>query len=65
MDENERKEIKGMTIEEQKQIALEKYVSLQRIKKYGDDELKYQEKVCVKELNALGLSVEDLTLEKN
>ena len=53
-----------MTVEEQKQVALEKYASIQRIKRYGDEELNYQERLAIKELNNLGISVEDITLEK-
>ena len=35
-----------MTREEQRQLAIEKFAAIQRIKKYGSDELDYQERSC-------------------
>lgn len=49
---------------EQKKIALEKFASIQRIKKYGQEELEYQEKLARAELQALGITTEDLELKK-
>lgn len=49
---------------EQKKIALEKFASIQRIKKYGQEELEYQEKLAKAELQALGITTEDLELKK-
>lgn len=34
-----------MTEQEQKNIAVEKFVAIQRIKEYGNEELEYQEKI--------------------
>lgn len=34
-----------MTEQEQKNVAVEKFVAIQRIKKYGNEELEYQEKI--------------------
>lgn len=36
--------MEDMNTEEMKQVALEKYADIQRIKKYGQEELEYQEK---------------------
>ena len=44
MEEYGREE-QGMTPEEMKQIALEKFADIQRIKRYGQEELEYQEKL--------------------
>ncbi len=52
-----------MTEQEQKQIAIEKFAAIQRIKKYGTEELEYQEKLARAELQALGISTEDLELK--
>lgn len=52
-----------MTKEEQKQIAIEKFAAIQRIKKYGSDELDYQERLARAELQTLGISTEDLELK--
>lgn len=35
---------------EQKKVAIEKYTNLQRIKKYGEKEIDYQEKIAKTEL---------------
>ncbi len=56
--------MQDMTETEQKQIAIEKYINLQRIKKYGDSEIEYQDRIAKAELQILGISSEDLTLEK-
>lgn len=53
-----------MTETEQKQVAIEKYINLQRIKKYGSAEIEYQDRIAKAELQILGISSEDLTLEK-
>lgn len=52
-----------MTKEEQKQIAIEKFAAIQRIKKYGSDELYYKERLARAELQTLGISTEDLELK--
>lgn len=50
---------------EQKKVAIEKYTNLQRIKKYGEKEIDYQEKIAKTELQMLGISIEDLRIEEN
>lgn len=53
-----------MTIEELKQIAIDNYVNLLRIKKSEksvNEELDYQLKISITKLNALGISVEELS----
>ena len=50
-----------MTKEEQRQLAIEKFAAIQRIKKY--DELDYQERLARAELQTLGISTEDLELK--
>jgi hypothetical protein len=51
-----------MNESEQKKIAIEKFVGIQRIKKYGKEEIEYQEKIARMELQILGISTEDLEL---
>jgi hypothetical protein len=53
-----------MNENEMKQVALEKFAAIQRIKKYGQEELEYQEKLARAELQNLGISTEDLELNK-
>lgn len=53
-----------MNTEEMKQVALEKYADIQRIKKYGQEELEYQEKLVKAKLQNLGVSTEELELKK-
>lgn len=64
MEEYNRKDNEEVTEAEQKQVALEKFAAIQRIKKYGDEELQYQEKLVRAELQALGISTEELELTK-
>ena len=59
----EGRQMNEMTKEEQKQIAIEKFAAIQRIKKYGSDELDYQERLARAELQTLGISTEDLELK--
>lgn len=49
-----------MNENEQKKVAIDKYVAIQRIKKYGNEELQYQEKVVKAELQTLGIATKDL-----
>lgn len=49
---------------ELKKAAIEKFVSIQRIKKYGQEELDYQERIARAELQTMGISTEDLELKK-
>lgn len=52
-----------MTLDELKQIAIDNYVNLMRIKKAEkseNEELEYQIKIATTKLNALGISLEEL-----
>ena len=49
-------------VSEMKKEAIQKYADLQRIKKYGQAELEYQERVLKAELQMLGISAEELEL---
>ena len=49
---------------ELKKVAIEKFVSIQRIKKYGQEELDYQERIARAELQTMGISTEDLELKE-
>lgn len=54
-----------MTLEELKQINIDIYVNLMRIKKVQKDtneELDYQIKVAETKLNSLGVSINDLSM---
>ena len=53
-----------MNEQELKKVAMEKYTSIQRIKKYGQEELEYQERILKAELQMLGVSTEELELTK-
>lgn len=59
----EGRQMNEMTKEEQRQLAIEKFAAIQRIKKYGSDELDYQERLARAELQTLGISTEDLELK--
>ena len=50
--------------QEMKRVAIEKYVNIQRIKKHGQEEIEYQEKIARAELQMLGISTEDLEISK-
>ncbi|MBQ7583129.1 MAG: hypothetical protein IJT24_00830 [Lachnospiraceae bacterium] len=52
-----------MNDNEIKHAAIEKFVNIQRIKKGGEEEIKYQERIARAELQALGISTEDLELK--
>lgn len=51
-----------MNEKELKKIAIEKYINIQRIKKHGQEEVEYQEKIAKAELQTLGISTEDLEI---
>lgn len=53
-----------MNENEQKKVAIEKYINIQRIKKHGQEEIEYQEKIAKAELQILGISTEDLEFEQ-
>ena len=60
---NERMTEEIMTLDELKQIAIDNYVNLMRIKKAEkseNEELEYQIKIATTKLNALGISLEEL-----
>ena len=56
--------LEQMNEQEMKRVAIEKYVNIQRIKKHGQEELEYQEKIARAELQMLGISTEDLEISK-
>ncbi len=54
----------GMTADELRQVVIDNYVNLLRIKKSEkgtNEELEYQLKIARTKLNAMGISVEDLS----
>lgn len=53
-----------MNENEQKKIAIEKYINIQRIKKHGKEEIEYQEKIAKAELQILGISTEELEFDE-
>jgi len=55
--------MKIMNENEQKKVAIEKYINIQRIRKHGQEEIEYQEKIAKAELQILGISTEDLEFE--
>lgn len=63
--ENRKMEVLGqMNEQEMKRVAIEKYVNIQRIKKHGQEEVEYQEKIARAELQMLGISTEELEISK-
>lgn len=52
----------GLNEQEMKKNAIEKYVNIQRIKKHGQEEIEYQEKIARTELQMLGIATEDLEI---
>jgi len=56
--------LEQMNEQEMKRVAIEKYVNIQRIKKHGQEEVEYQEKIARAELQMLGISAEDLEISK-
>jgi hypothetical protein len=54
-----------MNENELKKIAIEKYINIQRIKKHGQEEIEYQDRIAKAELQSLGISTEDLELKDN
>lgn len=63
--ENRKMEVlEQMDEQEMKRAAIEKYVNIQRIKKHGQEEVEYQEKIARAELQMLGISTEDLEISK-
>ena len=57
-------QMEQMNENEQKKVAIEKYINIQRIKKHGQEEIEYQEKIAKAELQILGISTEDLEIEQ-
>lgn len=61
-------EVLEVTEAEQKKVAIEKYMNLLRIEKYGQDEFNFQKRAAKVELQVLGIPTEELeagTEEKN
>ncbi len=56
--------LEEMNEQEMKRAAIEKFVNIQRIKKYGQEEAEYQEKIARAELQMLGISTEDLEISR-
>lgn len=56
-------EVMDMNEQEMKRVAIEKYVNIQRIKKHGEEEIEYQEKIAKAELQMLGISTEELEIK--
>lgn len=56
--------MENMNTDEMKTNAIEKYINIQRIKKYGQEEIDYQEKAAKAEMQVLGISTEELELVK-
>ena len=56
--------LEQMNEQEMKRVAIEKYVNIQRIKKHGQEEVEYQEKIARAELQMLEISTEDLEISK-
>lgn len=54
-----------MDEKELKKIAIEKFINIQRIKKHGQEEIDYQEKIARAELQALGITTEELELKED
>ena len=54
----------NMNEQELKKAAMERYTNLQRIKKYGKEEIEYQERILKAELQMLGISTEELELKE-
>lgn len=57
-------EVLEVNEQEMKRVAIEKYVNIQRIKKHGQEEIDYQEKIARAELQMLGINTEDLEIAK-
>lgn len=53
-----------MNENELKKQAIEKYINIQRIKKHGQEEIEYQEKIAKAELQILGISTEELEIKE-
>ena len=56
--------LEEMNEQEMKRVAIEKYVNIQRIKKHGQEEIDYQERIAKTELQLLGINTEDLEMDK-
>ncbi|MBO6149118.1 MAG: hypothetical protein J6O55_07255 [Lachnospiraceae bacterium] len=54
-----------MNEDQLKQVAIERFTNIQRIKKHGQEEIDYQEKIARAELRAFGISTEELELTSN
>lgn len=63
-DGKDAKAYQEMNEQEMKRVAIEKYVNIQRIKKHGQEEIDYQERIAKTELQLLGINTEDLEMDK-
>lgn len=52
-----------MNDNEMKHAAIERFVNIQRIKKYGEKEIDYQDRIARAELKSLGISTGSLELK--
>lgn len=64
MERRSHMEVLEVNEQEMKRVAIEKYVNIQRIKKHGQEEIDYQEKIARAELQMLGINTEDLEIAK-
>lgn len=55
--------MEAMNENEQKKAAIDRYINLQRIEKYGKEELKFQKRAAKAELKILGIPTDDLEID--
>lgn len=53
-----------MNENEQKKAAIDRYINLQRIEKYGKEEFEFQKRAAKVELQMLGIPTDDLEIDK-
>lgn len=51
-----------MNENEQKKAAIDRYLNIQRIEKYGKEEIEYQKRAAKVELQMLGIPTDDLDI---
>lgn len=52
-----------MNENEQKKAAIDRYINIQRIEKYGKEEIEYQKRAAKVELQVLGIPTDDLEID--
>lgn len=57
--------MEDMNEKELQDLLIKEYADIQRIKKYGKEELDYQERILKSRLTALGISAEELELKSS